>query len=363
MRTSVPNRAGDRPPPGWALRRAARLDFPATATVAADPGHTARLRIYLTDLLRPYGLALDPDRPLDAGQSYGEMAEVLIRSALPAGEQAELLVLAHGVPDVTPGRATATWLSHVCPGGPLAFAVSDQGAAGAFTALRLLDAYVRGGELRRALLLVVEQPTLFHPAGDAEPLPAGAAGVALLFGEPLPGERVARPGPVLTRTAAGPDQLAVFVRGFGAAGEVSVVLGGGAAGWAGALEGGAGRVRVAEPGRPGTGVWWELAGELGGEPGAGRPRRVVLADHDAATGQLSLAAFDLGAGAEPFGTGPAGARAAGSAGTASRAPGARAAGETGTAPGAHRAEAPAVAGHALTATPAGAGTTARGVAR
>jgi 4-hydroxymandelate oxidase len=302
MRTFVPNRAGDRPPTGWALRRAARLDFPPAATVTADPGHTGRLRVYLTDLLRPYGLALDPDRPLDEGQSYGEMAEVLIRSALPAGEQVDLLVLAHGVPDVTPGRATTTWLSHVCPGGPLAFAVSDQGAAGAFTALRLLDAYVRGGEPRRALLLVVEQPTLFYPAGDGEPLPAGAAGVALLFGAARPGERVARPGPVLTRADAGADQLAAFVRGFGSAEEVVVVLGGGAAGWAGALEGSAGRVRVAAAGRPGTGVWWELAGEIGGS-GADGPRRVVLADHDAATGQLSLAAFDLGARAEPAGAG------------------------------------------------------------
>jgi 4-hydroxymandelate oxidase len=300
MRAFVPNRAGDRPPPGWALRRAARLDFPPTATVAADPGHTARLRVYLTDLLRPYGLALDPDRPLDEGQSYGEMAEVLIRSAVPAGERVDLLVLAHGVPDVTPGRATTTWLSHVCPGGPLAFAVSDQGAAGAFTALRLVDAYVRGGELRRALLLVAEQPALPYPVADAEPLPAGAAGVALLFGEPEPGERVARPGPVLTRTAAGPEQLAAFVRGFGSAEEVSVVLGAGAAGWAGALEGSARRVRAAPPGRPGTGVWWELAGELGGADADG-PRRVVLADHDATAGQLSLAAFDLGARPEPAG--------------------------------------------------------------
>jgi len=65
------------------------------------------------------------------------MAEALIRELVPADAPVDLIVLAFAVPDVRPGRATATYLSHVCPGNPLAFAVCDQGSAAAFTGLRL----------------------------------------------------------------------------------------------------------------------------------------------------------------------------------------------------------------------------------
>ncbi|WP_328917647.1 MULTISPECIES: hypothetical protein [unclassified Streptomyces] len=298
MRTFVPHRAGDGVSAAWGVRRAVRLAFPGHAALADDAVHTERLRVYLTDLLRPYGLGLDPDAAALGGQSYGEMGEALIRLAVPAGESVDLLVLAYSVPDITPGRATTTYLSHVCPGGPMAFAVSDQGAGGAFTALRLIRAYAEAGESRRALLLVVEQPSLPYDPGVPVAVPAGAYGVALLFGEPGPGERPVRLGPVTTHTRSDPAALATALGTLDGTPEpVTAVVGASLAEQATALPG-VERVVTADAGRPGTGVWWELAGELTEEPAdpSAAPGRLVLAEHDAGPRQLSLAAFDIGAG-------------------------------------------------------------------
>jgi 4-hydroxymandelate oxidase len=289
MRTLVP--AGGDPagalPAGWGVRRAARLAFPGPAALAADPRHAERLRVYLTDMLAPYGLALDApaagdgdgDGEGDGGRSYGEMAEELIRAVVPPGEQVDLLVLAYRVPDITPGRATATWLSHVCPGRPLAFAVSDPSPAAAFTALRLTRAYAAGAGLARALLLVVEQPSLPYAPALPHALPDAAYGVALLLGPPLPGEHPP------AAPARGPADLAAALAG--APGAVTLLLGPSVPPPAGGA-----RVRRAAAHRPTTGVWWELAGAL--TPSAD-PHRLVLADAAEGAAGPAVAAFDVSA--------------------------------------------------------------------
>ncbi|MFF1871217.1 hypothetical protein [Streptomyces sp. CB03911] len=312
----------DGPSPAWGIRRAARLAFPQPAALAGDPVHARRLRRYLTDLLHPYGRELDPDAlgpeavSCD-GQSYGEMAETLIDAIVPAGEAVDLLVLAHAVPDITPGRATTTCLSHVCPGTPMALAVSDQGAASAFTALRLVDAYARSGGLRRALLLVVEQDSLPYDPGVPVVVPAGSRGVALLFGEPSPGERVATVSRVATHVLAADSlpgvALAAELGGLGGLGELGGPGDGSAKGTVTAILGATpaaaaahrwpAGLRFADVGQPATGVWWDLAGELA-ELSTG-PRRVVLADYDAGPHHLSLAtvALDCGDGGSDGGDG------------------------------------------------------------
>jgi 4-hydroxymandelate oxidase len=300
LRTLLPGSGAA--PAGWGVRRAVRLAFPDPAPAAPDPARTERLRVYLTDLLEPYGVCLGTERPPDhGGHAYGDLGEALVRQAVPAGEQVDVLVLAYAVPDVTPGRATATWLSHVCPGSPLALAVSDQGPAAAFTALRLIHAYAATTALTRALLLVVEQPALPYPplttggATAAPLLPDAAYGVALLLGAPAPGERAAALGTLRPGGATAGDLRAAL------GGDGTAVLGAG-------LDGRALRpgtpVRTASAGRPGTGVWWELAGALA-EPPAG-PRRLVLADRAPGSGGLALASVDLPA-AAPRETAAAGA--------------------------------------------------------
>src|SRR5437588_468556 len=87
------------------------LDRPEPAEFLADPGNRARVGEYLADAARPYAIevpaALFGEPPSPAlGQSYGEMAEALIGSAVSADEPVDLLVLAFSIHDLRPGRQT-----------------------------------------------------------------------------------------------------------------------------------------------------------------------------------------------------------------------------------------------------------------
>jgi 4-hydroxymandelate oxidase len=253
--------------PGESVRDGPRIGavrrrrFDGSARFTGDPGRRAELRTYLGDLGRPYGLGA-PDGA--AGHSYGEMAEELIRDLTADGQPVDLIVLAYAVPDVRPGRATATYLSHICPGNPLAFAVCDQGSAAAFTGLRLASEYLRTGGCRRALLLIVEQAGQPYPPVSPAPVPTRHAGVALLLGD------VGRPVTALRQYPnATPADVLSTVDTAGA----TLVLGAELAGYRHD-----GEVRVAPAGQPMTGVWWELA-DLD---------RAVLADYDPTLGSLSL---------------------------------------------------------------------------
>jgi hypothetical protein len=229
--------------------------------------------------------------PADAANSYGEMAEGLIGSAVPADEPADLLILAFSRHDPWPGRQTAAYLSHVTPGAPMAFALCDQGSAAAFSGLCVARAYAASAGVRRVLLIVVEQAALAYgpvtvppqhrgvamlysscPADDS-PLRARIAGVRQHPGVP--------PGDVAGLAAA---DLGELMAGHQEAGLVlSDAL---AAVWAAPA---AARVRVAPPGQPATGVWWELIDELAGDPGG--PDLIVAADYDPGLRYLCLTAF------------------------------------------------------------------------
>ncbi|MGN9914543.1 hypothetical protein ACTMTJ_44125 [Phytohabitans sp. LJ34] len=227
------------------LARAARRVFDEPAARTAHPEHEARFAGYLADLVEPYGLTPHPPA---GGQSYGEMAAALIADVVRPDEPVDLLVLAFAVPDVRPGRAAATYLSHVCPGSPLAFAVCDQGVAAGFTALRIAQSYP---DCRRSLVIVVEQATLHYDLPAPAPLPTRHAGVALLCGD----SGVARVSSV------------VVGRGEPVAGDLDP-----------------------PPGQPHTGVWWALAGALADTT----PRRVVVADHDPVLGYACSSTVDFG---------------------------------------------------------------------
>ena len=195
------------------LIRAARRAFTGPAALLHDPVHREQSRRYLTDLARqdgrevPAGLFDTASESL--GQSYAEMAEALIGALVAPDEPVDLLVLAFSRHDMLPGRATATYLSHVCPGTPLSFAVCDQGSAAAFSALRLAHAYAASGGCRRFLLIAVEQTVL--PYATSTPGPARHQGVALLFR--TTGQDPAAPGahpvPPDAATAAEPAGLPV----------------------------------------------------------------------------------------------------------------------------------------------------------
>jgi hypothetical protein len=278
------------------LHRTGRRLFPETSELALDP----ELRVFIGDMVRPY------DRPLredllstGAGQSYARMAEALLPEVV-AGEPVDLLVLAFAIHDIRIGQATAVYLSSRCPGGPLAFAICDQGSAAAFTALRLIREYARTGDCRRGLLIVTEQSALhYEPAGPA-PVPEVHAAVGLLFEASPPLIAVGSPSPpagvALTAVAQYADVPAPSVRErlVAALGEVPadpaelvVVLGAGLAELAGELPG---KAVTAPAGQPYTGGWWELAGGVPEWAGSGRP--VVLADYDHTLRYLCLSTFD-----------------------------------------------------------------------
>lgn len=249
---------------GLALRRVAHRVHDADSELAAHPA----LRPYLTDLAATQGLPLRPE-VLGTGQAYADMAAPLVEAVTETGEPVDLLVLAYGVPDVQPGRNTALHLAAHCPGGPLAFAVCDQGVAAAFTALRLIADY----GVDRAVLVVAEQAAVPYPLVAPAPVPARHSAVALLL------ESDTTPVAVRTHTTLPPEAvdavLAADIAELGAAREdVTVVLGSG-------LDGGAG----VDPALPYTGMWARLAD---GEPG----RLLVFADYDPGLGYLCVAALD-----------------------------------------------------------------------
>ncbi|WP_431930175.1 2-hydroxy-acid oxidase [Micromonospora sp. RP3T] len=262
------------------LIRAARREFTGPAVLLDDPVLRARAGEYLTDLVRPYDLRVDAAA---RGQSYGEMAAELIGALVPADEPVDLLVLAFAVHDALPGRATAAYLSHVCPGTPMSFALCDQGSAAAFTGLRIAGAHA----YRRALLLVVEQSVL--PYDPGVPVPERHRAVALLLGDG-PADDSARVTAVRQHADVGPDDVAALaaaeLRALGAGrADVSVVLG---PGLAGVRPPPGGPVTVVPPGQPSTGVWWALLDRL--VDGPERPRVAVAADYDPDLRYLCLVA-------------------------------------------------------------------------
>ncbi|WP_431944086.1 2-hydroxy-acid oxidase [Micromonospora marina] len=285
---------------GMRLLRAARRTVTGPAALLGDPVLRERSAGYLADLTRPYGLRV-PDGLFDAppgtlGQSYGEMAADLIPAVVPPDEPVDLLVLTFAVHDMLPGRATAAYLSHVCPGTPMSFALCDQGSAAAFTGLRIAGAY----GCRRALLVTVEQAVL--PYDAAVPVPARHRAVAMLYGTGTGTGDGARVTALRQHAGVRADDVAALaaadVRELTAGRtDVAVVLGADlAAAWPGP---GGVAVTTGPQRQPSTGVWWALLDRLAAD--AARPRAVVAADYEPGLGYLSVVALEPVGRSEPVG--------------------------------------------------------------
>ncbi len=294
------------PPDGPSLRRdlylvrAARRSFTGPADFLTDPGNRARVSEYLADMAGPYGRAVRTEElaeppSLALGQSYGEMAQELIGSAVSAADPVDLLVLAFAIHDLRPGRQTAAFLSHITAGTPMAFAICDQGSAAAFSGLRVAGEYASSAGVRRALLIVVEQAAL--PYDCDAPVPAQHRGVAMLYGAGASAGAAAQARVTALRQLPGVSPRCVAALAAAelkelTAGrqETGLVLGDALAALWTAPD--AGRVRVMPPGQPSTGVWWGLVDELTSDPG--HPGTLVVADYDTQLRYLCLAAFEAG---------------------------------------------------------------------
>jgi hypothetical protein len=293
---------------GLRLVAAERRTFAGPARYLDDPANRAALGTYLADLPGsgtpgPDQLLAGPDHG-DDGQSYGEMAEALIGAVLPDDRPVTLLVLAYSIHDVQPGRATATYLSSVCPGTPLSFAICDQGSAAAFTGLRIARDYQP--DPQRVLLIVLEQAGLPYPTSAARP--AQHRGVALLFEHdafevgPAVGATVGvdapprlvglrqRPGLAAAEVA---EQAAADLADLSAGyARVRVLANPALAGdWPRRSADG---LRIGPADQPATGLWWQLLDELAAgrqTAGPATPDLLVAADYDPELGYLCLAAF------------------------------------------------------------------------
>lgn len=294
------------PPRGAAGRhpriaRIASRRFPGRSELSLDPD----LRVYLGDMARLYGVALREERfERGVGHTYAEMAEALIRDTIRQDEPIDVLVLAYAIHDVRPGQSTALYLSDLCPGRPLAFAVCDQGIAGPYTAARIASEYLRTGDSMRTLIVVAEQDGLHYdpPAQPGVPLalPEGHHAVAVLL------EGLAAQGMSSVREYAGtaPDEVRGLLGAHLAAaaataepGRSVLILGGGLS--EGDVDGlGIDHVVTAPSGQPCTGVWHELGQ---GYPQWARQGAVVaLADYDRQLRTLCICTVETSGSGETF---------------------------------------------------------------
>ncbi|GLW68304.1 hypothetical protein Kpho02_06030 [Kitasatospora phosalacinea] len=262
-------------------------DLPGHSPLAADPD----LRAFTADLTRPYGVALDEDALAGArGQSYDVLAAHAVRALTDPARPVDLLLLVYATPDVRPGQAVALRLAGSCPGGPLSFAICDEGAGAAFSALLVADAYARTAGARRALLIAVEQADLHHRPHRPARLPDRHSVAALLW-EADGGGRALHG----TDSRSGvPDGRVDRVLGQWCADlpeDALLLLGPGLLG----VRPPDGReTRAARTGSPYTGGWAALAAALADPRCADRP--LVLVDFEPETGRLDLAHW---AAAEP----------------------------------------------------------------
>ncbi|HEY3479892.1 MAG TPA: hypothetical protein VGL02_13435 [Streptomyces sp.] len=291
MRTvtaSGPRRPGAAP----RLADAVSLDFPADSPAALD----LDVRVFFGDMARPYGLPLDEDRlGRGAGQSYAEMGEAVITALVPPERPVDLLVEVFASPDVQPGRAASVHLSTFCPGRPFAFALTDQGTSGVFSALRLAGSYLADEGFARALVLVLEQSGLPYRPPDGTPVADRAAAVGLLLDRDAGIELAPDGDTVRVPAAEAYERVAKAAAELRAAEPDAVLLLGPALAELHDQQEAESRTRAADlptappprPGNPYTGLWSALAGSL---PRLRADRsHALLAEYDPLLGLLDLA--------------------------------------------------------------------------
>ncbi|MFF7725829.1 hypothetical protein [Streptomyces sp. NPDC008001] len=125
--------------------------------------------MYIQDLYRPFGIRADEGLlKSGAGISHTDLARLLLEhdpGTTATAQHADLVVVAHGLPDLHPFTPVSPYVLHRLGGTGLRFAVSEQGASAPFTALRIASAFHRSGRARTTAVVIVEQST--HPARDA----------------------------------------------------------------------------------------------------------------------------------------------------------------------------------------------------
>ncbi len=243
-------------------------------------------RAYFADLWELYGLPWDDEFVSGKRNSFQDMTKHMLDRLGADAERFDVAVLANCTPDAEPGFPMPYLESRSQTG--LVYAISDQGAASAFTALRLTAHAEPGDRPRRALVLVLDQSaTLPGPSIPDQKRPVHDSAVAIVLdddsGMGAPHIRThVQPGPadivghlraqlsdtVPTSVICNPELLEHW---RAADADVDIV--------------------PTVPGLPCTGPWAALAANL---PSWSRTaRRVVVSNYDSALGYLNTFRIDL----------------------------------------------------------------------
>ncbi|GAA2786233.1 hypothetical protein [Saccharopolyspora taberi] len=159
---------------------AAALVAPAPRAYHDDPSVLA----FYHDLVEPFGSVVDEELLRNgANVFHRDIADTLLDDEEIRDLDADLVIVTHALPDVHPFTAVASHMNMRLGGKATSFAISEQGLAAPFTALRVMSGFQRSARSRRAVIAVLEQTTMptHHPlVHDGEPLVD--SGALLVFG-------------------------------------------------------------------------------------------------------------------------------------------------------------------------------------
>jgi hypothetical protein len=275
--TAAPGAGAGRTPVGLGLTALEYLTFPERSPFSEFDV------VYFTDLMRSYGLEC-PQEAFAAGRnSFTGMTDALLRHVDLGPDALDLVILAHTTPDSEVGWPLC-YLSHAGPPVRLSFAVSEQGVVSPFTALQLVGTYAGTDDMRRALVLILDQAAQAHRR-TAEPPQLHDCAVALL----LTDDPAAGALSVADLTHVRADEVRTRLAAHLTGAETVLVGAGLARHWDGTSTGH--EIQRADPSRPCTGLWTQLAEHL---PRWRDGRRVVLADYDEPMGYLGVCTVRTG---------------------------------------------------------------------
>jgi hypothetical protein len=244
--------------------------------------------LYFKDLWELFGLKWTDELAAGGRVTFEHMITALLDRLGPRARGLDVAVLANATPD-SEAVFPVPYIEEAIGGIGTVFAVSDQGAAAPFTALRLASSTLPPGEHGRSLVIVLDQTAVPEgPPIPADLRPRQNSAVALLL------ERDGALGRPLIRqsTDAGPAEIVAMLRE--AAGEPDddltlVCRAEFVPYWT--KTGLDAEVLTVREGLPCTGLWAELAAHCA-RPS--RRRRVLLADYDERLGYVSTCTLDIG---------------------------------------------------------------------
>jgi hypothetical protein len=229
-------------------------------------------------LLEPYGMKFEPEWA-SKGRNFTflALAEQILYSLHDPLPEPDLIIVAYALPDPHSLKKTlSSHLNNVLGGGSISFAISEQGLAAPFTALRVADSFARSGRCRSAALFILEQATFPYKVPFAQDAGLVDSGVLMLLGKAGSWDMTA------VRSAGPHTELPELIRvpAGQPAHDVLVVAGP----WIdlGRVEAAGPKIHRAPPGSYCTSVWLELARHY--QDWTRDYTTIVLCDTDPGTG-------------------------------------------------------------------------------